>query len=101
MDIFKLLNSNTEDISEPERKYIEAFSEKLKDKIIEELAELEGKRIEKLLKENREEYLDVIYGIYADGVRGYNTMTLEVLIHIYLEKAGEEGFINLINSVNL
>ena len=45
MDIMKILNNDLEGMSEEEKQYVNVFSEKLKDKIIDDLVEVEENRI--------------------------------------------------------
>ncbi|MBS5987276.1 hypothetical protein [Clostridium paraputrificum] len=101
MDIMKILNNDLEGMSEEEKQYVNVFSEKLKDKIIEDLVEVEENRIISLIKENKEGYKDLIYSIYAEGIIGYRSMNIQLLINIYIDKCGDEKLITTINDIIL
>lgn len=101
MDIIKILNNDLDGMSEEEKKYASDFSEKLKEKIIEDLVEVEEEKIINLIKENKEGFKDLIYSIYSEGIKGYNNMTMQLLINIYIDKCGDEKLITLINDIIL
>ena len=101
MDIMKILNNDLEGMSEEEKQYVNVFSEKLKDKIIDDLVEVEENRIISLIKENKEGYKDLIYSIYSEGIRGYKSMSIQLLINIYIDKCGDEKLITTINDIIL
>ena len=101
MDIMKILNNDLEGMSEEEKQYVNVFSEKLKDKIIDDLVEVEENRIISLIKENKEGYKDLIYSIYAEGIIGYRSMNIQLLINIYIDKCGDEKLITTINDIIL
>lgn len=101
MDIMKILNNDLEGMSEEEKQYVNVFSEKLKDKIIDDLVEVEANRIISLIKENKGGYKDLIYSIYSEGIRGYKSMNIQLLINIYIDKCGDEKLITTINDIIL
>ena len=88
MDIMKILNNDLEGMSE-------------EDKIIDDLVEVEENRIISLIKENKEGYKDLIYSIYSEGIRGYKSMNIQLLINIYIDKCGDEKLITTINDIIL
>lgn len=99
MDIIKLLQTNSSNLSEEERKQAENFTDSLKEKIIEELVEFEADELIKKLWKDKEEFVDSLGSILINGIKGYSKMPIELLINIYLEKKSNEDFISLIENI--
>lgn len=99
MDISNLLQGNTEGLSEEEKVQVEAFSENLKDSLIEELVLSKQQHFLKIAKEDKEQFEDELRSLFIFGIKGYNKMSLELLINIYLEEIGNKSFVNLINNL--
>lgn len=101
MDIIKILNNDLDGMSEEEKSYAIDFSDKIKEKIIEDLIEVEEQRILNLIKEDKEGFKDLVYSIYSEGIKGYNKMSVQLLINVYIDKCGDEKLITLINGIIL
>lgn len=99
MDILNLLQGNTEGLSEEEKVQVAEFSENLKDSLIEELVLFKQQHFFKIAKEDKEQFEDELRSLFIFGIKGYNKMSLELLINIYLEEVGNESFVNLINNL--
>lgn len=99
MDIFKLLSGNLEGLSEEEKVKAEEFTEKLKDSIIDELILCEAQELISKLERDKEEFIDSIDNIYRNGIKGYNNMSMQLLLNIYLEKRSNEDFVRLIQTI--
>lgn len=99
MDISNLLQGNTEGLSEEEKVQVEAFSENLKDSLIEELVLSKQQHFLKIAKEDKEQFEDELRSLFIFGIKGYNKMSLELLINIYLKEIGNKSFVNLINNL--
>lgn len=99
MDILNLLQGNTEGLSEEEKVQVEEFSENLKDSLIEELVLSKQQHFFKIAKEDKEKFEDELRSLFIFGIKGFNKMSLELLINIYLEEIGNESFVNLINNL--
>ena len=99
MDIFKLLNNDTDGMSDEELKYATEFNEKLKEKIIDELVKYEAEMLIKKLNRDKEEFIDSLGQILTNGSKGFNKMTLQILVNIYLDKKSDEEFVRLIENI--
>ena len=100
MDIFKMFNDNMSELSDEERFYVERFNDILKDAIIDELVIYEGNKIIETLKNNEEAFRENMELIFTNGLKGYKNMPMKSLIDIYIDKCGEEAFINLIQNIS-
>ena len=100
MDIFKLLNNDSNGLSEDEKAFAEKFNSDLREKIIYELVEYEIKEFTRCLKEDNETFKENIENIFINGKKGYKDMPTKTLIDIYLSKLNEGDFINLIESIS-
>ena len=100
MDIFKILNNDLSDMNDEDKKIAIEFGEKLRDKIIDELVEYETIKLINLLEKDKEEFIDSISNTLINGVKGFNKMSTQLLINIYLEKVGQEKFIKIIEEIS-
>ncbi|MBE6049120.1 MAG: hypothetical protein E7214_00270 [Clostridium sp.] len=99
MDIINLLHGNTEGLSEEEKAAVEEFSENLKEALIEELVIAKEQHFIKTLQDDKEKFKEDIRSVLVFGNKGYNNMSLELLINIFLEEIGDEKFVKLINEI--
>lgn len=99
-DIFGLLNTNLDNLNEEERRYVEEFTDKLKENIIEELVEVEAARMIKIAKQDREKFVEDLGQILMQGCKGFNKMPIQLLINIYLEKKTDVEFMNLLEKIH-
>ena len=100
MDIFKLLNNDSNGLNEEEKDFADKFNSDLREKIIYELVEYEIKEFTRCLKEDNETFKENIENIFINGKKGYKDMPTKTLIDIYLSKLNEGDFINLIESIS-
>lgn len=101
MNIFQILNNNASNMSEEEQEYAYEFTNVLREKIINELVQYEGEVLISSLSEDREIFFDKVDQIFSNGVKGYNKMTIQLLVNIFLEKKGEESFFRLIEGISI
>lgn len=99
-DIFGLLNANLDNLNEEERRYVEEFTDKLKENIIEELVEVEAARMIKDAKQDKEKFVEDLGQILIQGCKGFNKMPIQLLIDIYLEKKTDIDFMNLLEKIH-
>lgn len=99
IDINLLLNNNTQNLSEDEKEYIEVFTDKLKDTIIDDLVEDEAMKMLKAAQIDREGFIDEVGRILTYGCKGFNKMPIQGLINIYLEKKSDVDFMNLLEKI--
>ncbi|MGG7177134.1 hypothetical protein ACQPU1_06070 [Clostridium paraputrificum] len=100
MNIFQLLHNDTEGMSEEELKYATEFTEKLKEKIIDELVQYEAENLIKKLDRDKDDFIESLGQILTNGTKGFNKMPMQLLVNIYLEKKNEEEFTRLIDSIS-
>lgn len=99
IDFMKLLNNDTSNLSEEEREQAERFTEELKEKMIEDLVKYEAEDLIAKLNRDKEDFIESIGQILSNGCRGYNKMSMQLLLNIYLEKIGNEKFVSLIENI--
>lgn len=100
MDILKILNDDLMGLTEEEKIYAVDFREKLREKLIDDLVRFEAESLIEKLSRSKESFVDSIDNIFTNGVKGYNTLTMQLLISIYLDKIGEKSFFDAIEVIN-
>ena len=77
------------------------YTEKLREKIKEELAKELGDRMLKDVDKSNETFMTILTEILDNGCKGFNKMSTRTLLNIYLEKRSQEDFFNLLESINI
>lgn len=85
-----------EDVQEVMQGYSEVLREKLKEALRKDLADKMLKDIDK----DNETFMTILTQILDNGCKGYNKMSTRTLLNMFLEKKGQEDFINLLEEVN-
>ncbi len=96
MDLHRILNNDTSNLNEEEIKIFNDFNENLKEKLIERLIAFE---IEDLRKISTEDFNERIYNMLFNGVKGYKALNTKQLIDIFLNKLGQENFIEILTNI--
>lgn len=96
MDLHRILNNDTSNLNEEEIKIFNDFNENLKEKLIERLIDFE---IEDLRKISTEDFNERIYNMLFNGVKGYKALNTKQLIDIFLNKLGQENFIEILTNI--
>lgn len=99
MDILKYLSGNFEGLSEEEKIKLEKFNNKLKEAVIEDLIKKETEELIEKLKSDKEDFIESIDTMLRYGNKGYNKMSMQLLLNIYLEKNSDSDFIKLIENL--
>lgn len=100
MDIFKILNNDTNGLTDEEKAFSDQFNYTLREKIMDELVEYEIKDLINNLKVDKEIFKEKVESIFINGKKGYKDMPTKTLIDIYLSKMNEGDFVNLIESIS-
>ena len=85
-----------EDVREFMIKYTELMRENIKAELVEDMSNRMLKDIDK----SNENFVNVLTEILENGCKGFNTMSTEKLINIYLERKDQEAFMKLLEKVN-
>jgi hypothetical protein len=85
-----------EDVREFMIKYTEKMRETIKAELVEDMANRMLKDIDK----SNETFVNVLGEILENGCKGFNTMSTEKLINIYLERKDQEAFMKLLEKVS-
>lgn len=96
MDLHRILNNDTSNLNEEEIKIFNDFNENLKEKLIERLIDFE---IEDLRKLSTEDFNERIYNMLFNGVKGYKELNTKQLIDIFLNKLGQENFVEILTNI--
>ncbi|SFU76624.1 hypothetical protein SAMN04487886_11447 [Clostridium sp. DSM 8431] len=99
MDFMKILNNDTSDLNDEERKQAEEFTEHLREKMIHDLTLFESEELIRKLENDKEEFIESIEQIFVNGVKGYKKMNMQLLINLYLERIGRKKFVSLIENL--
>lgn len=100
MDIFKILNNDTDGLTDEEKAFADKFNYTLREKIIDELVEYEINELINNLRVDKEIFKEKVENIFINGKKGYKDMPTKTLIDIYLSKMNEGDFVNLIESIS-
>ncbi|SCJ60262.1 Uncharacterised protein [uncultured Clostridium sp.] len=100
MDVFKILNNNTDGLTDEEKVFAEQFNYVLREKIMNELVGYEISELINNLESDKELFEEKIENIFINGKKGYKDMPTKTLIDIYLSKMNEGDFISLIESIS-
>lgn len=96
----ELMDKINTELSEEERIKAEEFNEKLKEKIIDELVEYESEELIKKYKKDKEAFIDSIYNLLVNGVKGYKNLNLKQLIELYIINKTQEDFASLLEELS-
>lgn len=96
----ELMDKINTELSEEERIKAEEFNEKLKDKIIDELVEYESEELIKKYKKDKEAFIDSIYNLLVNGVKGYKNLNLKQLIELYIINKTQKDFASLLEELS-
>lgn len=100
MDIFKILNNDTDGLTDEEKAFADKFNYTLREKIMDELVEYEINELINNLRVDKEIFKEKVENIFINGKKGYKDMPTKTLIDIYLSKMNEGDFVNLIESIS-
>jgi len=77
-------------------RYTEILVEHIKEELINDRATQMLKDIDK----SNETFINILTEILENGSKGFNKMSTKTLLDIYLEKKGQDDFVNLLEKVN-
>ena len=97
LDLNKLINNDLDGLSNEEQEYAKEFNKYLRENIIKKLIEKQGSELIAKYKSDIEDYYETLGNILTKGVKGYNNMTLKMLIDTYLTQYDETDFIELLS----
>lgn len=98
--IEELLSGDFSAYPEETRKFMEKYTERLRESIEEELVEDMADRMLKDIDKSNETFMSILTDILNNGCKGFNKMSTQSLLNIYLEKKTEEDFFNLLKRLN-
>ena len=78
------------------RKYNEKFRENLKDELIKDFSNKMLKDIDR----SKDNFINTLAQILNNGWKGYDKMSTQALLNMYLEGKSEEEFFKIIEKVN-
>ncbi len=100
MDILKILNNDTDGLTDEEKAFADQFNYTLREKIMGELVDYEINEFINDLEADKELFKEKIENIFINGKKGYKDMPTKTLIDVYLSKMNEGDFVNLIESIS-
>lgn len=98
--IEELLSGNFSAYPEEIQKFMENYTERLRESIEEELVKDMADRMLRDIDKSNETFINILTEILNNGCKGFNKMSTQSLLNIYLEKKTEEDFFNLLKKLN-
>jgi hypothetical protein len=101
--MFNIKDLMTGDFSaypEDAREFMIKYTEKMRESIKAELVEDMANRMLKDIDKSNETFVNVLGEILENGCKGFNTMSTEKLINIYLDRKDQEAFMKLLEKIN-
>lgn len=98
--IEELLSGDFSAYPEEIQKFMESYTERLRESIEEELVEDMADKMLKNIDKSNETFMNILTDILNNGCKGFNKMSTQSLLNIYLEKKTEEDFFNLLKKLN-
>lgn len=94
-----IISGNYSQYSEEIQKYMENYSELLRDKIKDELIKNKTDKMLKNIDKSNETFITVLSEILENGTKGYNKMSTKTLIDMYLDIKSPEEFATMLESI--
>lgn len=101
--MFKIEDILSEDFSsydEETQKFMERYTEVLRECIKEELIKDTADSMLKDIDKSKDYFLDVLTEILENGCKGLNKLSTRTLLNTYLDRKGEEDFYKLLEKVS-
>lgn len=95
-----ILSGDFSKYPEDVKQYMEAYTERLRDNIKEELAKDLADRMLKDVDKSNETFMNILTEILDNGCKGFNKMSTRALLNTYLDRKSEEDFFKLLEKVN-
>ncbi|WP_026881494.1 hypothetical protein [Clostridium akagii] len=95
-----IISGNYSQYPEEIQKYMENYSELLRDKIKDELIKNKTDKMLKNIDKSNETFITVLSEILENGTKGYNKMSTKTLIDMYLDIKSPEEFATMLESIN-
>lgn len=98
--IEELLSGDFSAYPEETQEFMKKYTERLRESIEEELVKDTADRMLKDIDKSNETFINILTDILNNGCKGFNKMSTQSLLNIYLEKKTEEDFFNLLKKLN-
>jgi hypothetical protein len=95
-----ILSGNYSEYPEEIQEYMKNYSELLREKIKAELIKNKADRMLKAIDKSNETFISVLSEILENGTKGYNKMSTQTLIAMYLDIKDQEDFASILESIN-
>lgn len=95
-----IISGNYSKYPEEMQKYMENYSQLLREKIKDELIKNKTDMMLKNIDKSNETFITVLSEILENGTKGYNKMSTKTLIDMYLEIKSPEEFAAILEKVN-
>jgi Mg/Co/Ni transporter MgtE len=95
-----MLSGNYYSYPEDIQEYMKSYNEKLRELIIRELINDTADRMLRNIDKSRKDFMNILSDILENGCKGFNSMSTQNLLNIYLERKDEEAFAELLDTVN-
>lgn len=82
------------------QEYMKSYSDILREELKAELIKNKADRMLTDIEKSNETFIKVLSEILENGTRGYNKMTTQTLIDMYLDVKNQEDFIALLEKIN-
>lgn len=99
-DIKDLMTGDYSAYPEDVREFLIKYTERLRENIKNELVDDMANRMLKDIDKNNEVFINVLTEILENGCKGFNEMSTEKLVNIYLDRKDQSAFMELLERVN-
>ncbi len=95
-----IMSENFSGYPEETQEFMKKYNEKLREKLKHELINDISKKMLKDIDKSKDNFISALAQILNNGCKGFNKMSTQALLNMYLEGKNEEEFFNLIEKVN-
>ena len=99
-NIEDILSGDFSSYPEETKKFMEEYTEKLREAIKEELTKDLAERMLKEVDKSNETFMNILTEILNNGCKGFSKMSTRALLNLYLEKKSSEDFMKLLENIN-
>lgn len=95
-----ILSENFSNYPEEVQEFMRRYNEILREQVINGLVSGMADKMLKDIDKSRENFINMLTDLLENGCKGFNKMSTQTLIGMYLERRSQEDFFNLIEKVN-
>ncbi|WBW96837.1 hypothetical protein [Oceanirhabdus sp. W0125-5] len=99
-NIQDIMSENFSGYPEETQEFMKKYNEKIRENLKEELINDIGDNMLKDMDKGKDNFISMLSQILNNGWKGFNKMSTQALLNMYLERKSQEDFFKLIEKVN-